>query len=712
MYLDSGPGPTVARAFSKDQTPYFATVIQCSLLSSVFDKRSLSGAIKQYFEKQAECTPAKEIPIAGPSEEGIFGFLQACEEQSSSYNWVNQLTAIGRTLHCKDHEIHRPIPVCILRGLIDMLPLVQHFPEDRIIEIENGDGVCFLIAWAHLVLGLCVTVIRTSHISGTRSYQEPKTFGSGSPQVIIRVGVVRRISSVFSTNVKPSITLLAAAADGKNEKLFRLEPDPDESQLEAVFRRPAKGYGKGRFEMLWDHEDGRESFLEEMSLITSGYAFALSKNLYKATSRQRCSVESPQGTSASESSENENSANHDVSKSRATPYAYGAFPLFRAAHDTNEGRDIPYKIDTYPLLNAAQFLFNDRKLSKQSISQYATRYSCVNLNHLPRSSERIYIILNCAFGSESAKGKWCKLASAVRELSTLLLAFAHVRDLKSCEDLLLSDDICGDIAIQEISLVRDNLTQWDGRQPVFVTEFQWFDTLAALMLHNFDLDYGGSQPSLQSDRGWSIYLSTLSNTDPSFTDVGLIVIRKGVPCRNNVRKHAIFDSTDSVSFGPGGLRVENKAGEQATLCCMDAIEFGSPLCGERKDSFIVSLRIHDIRNGTQHTWRTGYSDLYEALWAVQKTTSCQHPPLQNKRLTLDARSVTVSGHVADGDLGMDDRLIICLTAYNTAARWRALCSAINYELTDRRVLLRGSDCCFACTIAQTAVSTERWWIIL
>lgn len=698
IYLENGPGPTVVRAFSKDQTPYFATVLQCSLLCSVLDKTSLAGAIRQYFEKKAECAPAGETPTASPNEEGIFGFLQACEEQTSSYNWDNQLKAIGSILDYEEYEVKAPIPSVILRGLIDMLPLVQHFPENHLIEIENCRGVCLLVAWIHLVLGLCVTVIGSGNSShhNARAYQNPKTFGSGPPQVVVNVDRSNErdfIQNGISLRIeKPSITLLAAsAAEGMNEKLFHLQPDPDESEIEAVFKLPAKGYARRIFERLWGYDNKRDSFLEEIALITSGYAWALSMHLYKSIWRSRATVESPQDSSVSESSESERCLDHDNS-------------------NTYNGI-VQCVIDPYQFLNAAQFLFNNRNISQQSVREYAERYSCSSLDRFPQPSERIHMILDNISDLEKRKSRWESTVRAIWDLSSVLLAFAHVRDLKLCENLSFSHVY----HIPRIDRLGASLPAWNGQQPLIVDDFEWFDALADLMIHNYGIEGRpiAPRPSLLSDRGWSIYLSSFSNTDPSCTDAGFVVIRKGIPRRNNVTKHAIFDTfVEGRGFGPGCLRTVSKASEQATLCCPEAIEFGPPLCGERGDSFIVGLRIQTIHDNIPHTLRTGFADLHKALWPVEKTTPCLHSPLANEGVMLEPWSVTVSGHLFHDFEYMDERLIICLTAYNMAARWRALLSLAATTRISRRILLRGRDCCLACTIGQTAASTGKWLIIL
>ena len=48
------------------------------------------------------------------------------------------------------------IPGQILQSPIVVLATVQRFPEERLALIETDGGVCSLVAWSHLLLGLSV----------------------------------------------------------------------------------------------------------------------------------------------------------------------------------------------------------------------------------------------------------------------------------------------------------------------------------------------------------------------------------------------------------------------------------------------------------------------------------------------------------------------------------------------------------------------------
>jgi hypothetical protein len=132
----------------------------------VFEKSSLTTAIAYYFEKQAEGTPDGAKIRAVPSLEGIRGTLQACEDQTSAFDWRKYVVAVGTALGLTESNMYRTrtiplmlraanssirsetMPSFIFRALVNMLPLVQHFPEDRIIDLRTKHGVCSIIVWA------------------------------------------------------------------------------------------------------------------------------------------------------------------------------------------------------------------------------------------------------------------------------------------------------------------------------------------------------------------------------------------------------------------------------------------------------------------------------------------------------------------------------------------------------------------------------------
>lgn len=76
-----------------------------------------------------------------------------------------------------------------------------------------------------------------------------------------------------------------------------------------------------------------------------------------------------------------------------------------------------------------------------------------------------------------------------------------------------------------------------------IKEDAWLHTFTLLLVGHGAENLDRDSTALISDRGWSIYLSTLGKTmpDPTFAGQGWVAIRKGVPVRNGVWKHGIID---------------------------------------------------------------------------------------------------------------------------------------------------------------------------
>lgn len=129
--------------------------VLCSMLSSVYEISDLASLLYQVFEKQAVAKQA-ENPSASdfgaiPSEHTIRGVLQACQDQTSSFDWGRILLPITHMLGLENRRTAEAIPPAIFRGGIEMFPLAQHL-EDCLVHIQCRSGVCLLVTWTHKVM--------------------------------------------------------------------------------------------------------------------------------------------------------------------------------------------------------------------------------------------------------------------------------------------------------------------------------------------------------------------------------------------------------------------------------------------------------------------------------------------------------------------------------------------------------------------------------
>lgn len=329
------------------------------------------------------------------------------------------------------------------------MPLVQHFPEDRLIYIETPSGVCNIVAWAHIILGLSV-VVHVERGADSKEYR----FGTPSEQVIISCPQA----------VVPSITLMSA--DTK-ESLFKIVQEPDEDEIDATAKISARGYATRAFDKLVPTESGRENVITEMAFITTAFAICVSRCLHYAR---------PVKT--------------------------------QEALEGRERKFIKYNPSESAIYEAASLLFDINKLNRKKLEDYVSLYTNRSL-YLQEPTPRPITLLVQDWNAKDEV--WPYLCFAASQLCILILAFAHVINLAGCEAFEMCEHH-GLLARSELSI---DLATWDGKSPLQIREDVWFEAIALLLVgHTVDSDF--SEVSLLSNWGWSIYVSTFANSDPSY----------------------------------------------------------------------------------------------------------------------------------------------------------------------------------------------------
>lgn len=689
-------------------------VVQCSLLGFVHEKSSLAAAIAHICEREAENVGKDQAPRTVPSHEGLYGVLQACEDQTSSYNWNGPLLATARALDITEDDALTPIPSTVFQGAVLVFPMVQRFPEDRIVLIDASvdAGACSLVVWANLVLGLNVLVRK----DGLHNQLLEKQFGLGTNHVVIdlRDRSLSWIGDQSTLEIKqPSITLLSVS---DNEILLTLRPEPDETPIDANYKRSAGGFGKRILEVecaACDDEEGRDVFARELTLLVITFALIIS---------QRLSAKPPAVYRVRRCSQ------RDILWLTCYLYlAYCGLLVGKKCQEMLNAAERQSMVSEQALTSSARFLFTSPRFNLKSIEGHVLAFSRRSLDANFQMPHTISLLFD-RYPPRNLKKEtlWHDMLEKVRYLSVVVLAFAFVKDLDGCAELPLSQSL--NVLGQHNLLVQ--LNSWDGISQLWIPEDCWFLVLARLLIgHKTAIDTAST--CLVSDRGWSVFSSTFGDADPTFTVAGHIVIKKGVPCRNSVWKHSIKD-------GPPGTwanewHIVNSVEAKESLRCVDTVYRSKPLCGDRHGSFLVTVRLstevppqpgQHKRTGWKEdtpreveSRRTGYRELFAAIWGLQHTRSCQH---QDAEIMLPLSCVSVSGF---GDLQMQAlkntaRIFICLTAKNSAARWRALIAIhMNSHVFPNidmihQVMLRGEDCCFQCAVDQTLVQAGYWFLVL
>lgn len=666
--LAGGPGPTVGRALRN--TPYLSTVIQLSLLTWVAPNTFLAQGISDALQKRLIGASPEDQIKAVPNQEGISGILVAVHEQTSSFDWSRYLVAVANVLPgINITAAMRPPPAVLFQGLLDMFPMVQTLPADRMIYIRCCSGFCCLVVWAHILLDLTVLVKSDDGVE--------KRFGTGAEQVLIEL-----------LDPKLKLQSYLSLLDSSKDELFRIIPDPWEDLCPSLYLKwTARGFARWTFGEICAHrfprakESVRHSLVEDLLKLTGSVAAIICDSLVR---------------------------DH----------------FSTGIHNED---DIPWIVPRYRLLEAARLLFGDPQLSENDILGYQDDYLFKPLdeNMAPPVS---LVTLMKEMSVERRRKVWGHFRHGIHRQSLYLIAFAHVHDLRNCAGMPLEDQQAHIVSHALLKQISD----WDGRTKLFVEEGCWLNVFSHLLTGKGstrqELDDIATEPllhALVSGRGWSAYISTIGVDDPYSIAAGRITITRGVPHRNGVYKRGILDGpfSGSTDMTQNWESVE-RAGEWATLRCMDDIKFGRPRCGEYKHLFMFTLPVQQCfdeegnpeRNESTHF---GFRWMHRAVWRSIKSESCDHPANADEKLRLPPGCVTMRNICSGGYEDSYPKVTICLTANHAVGRWRALCQVAmlcgeksEKEAYGAHILLRGDDGCFSCAVDQVAARPGRSFIIL
>lgn len=596
------------------------------------------------------------------------------------------LNAVSTTLGYGPDEAPLDFPCFVLQALLDMFPMVQTLPSDRLVHIQIPvganlkSGISTLVVWAHHVLDLTV-LVRARAITG----QPPKIirFGnSDSEQVLIEE---------VATDHDASIILL----DSGREHLLKVKPNPDlenNGLIGTVRRVPARGWGNA---LLFDSlghlhffRTRSQAVAEDLQIVTSAFAFIIARHLIR----------------------------DDTDRPREGDFAQA-------------GAELIYNVDEQRLLQASRFLFDNPHISQRAINSLVAQYSYKALHKsdsLPRP-QAIEAVSRANAPAENREwtieDEWEQISYKTIQIGIFLLALAHVVNPEDCEDLRFAGFAFGSMCEHPLA---QQLEEWNGKDVLRIQDNAWLQAMAIPLLghrtHVWNLRW--DRICLISDRGWSAWISTFGDLDPSFVSVGSVRVGRGSPCRNGVWKAGIWDSEHGEYYHfdvKTDVERAQSYGQASSLCCAEKVTMESPYCGEGDDVFLVStrLRLHDAIPNQKPLHRVGYRSLQKALWWAHLSRACSHGSQMRKDIKLGVDCATIKGfgyHLYD----TDERIQIYLTAHSLGARWLALVMvpwiSVNSEdgegVGSRQILLRVDDCCFQCVIDQAAAQPGKWFIIL
>ena len=679
IMLQAGDGPTLARALK--EPPYFAMLVQLSLLTWCFNSHQLASRMAAAMTNRLEDAPANSN-VNAPSRDGILGVLRACENQTAAFDWNLLLHAVAHILECPVERSVENLSSIILQGGLDMFPMVQTLPEDRAVYIQipwnnkvRGIGICFLVVWAHHVLDLTVLVKENPK----RQYGLNKDVRFGkhtSPQVTIEEN--DQIEEAV-------ISLLDPLSD--HEELLTLREDPCSTfeWLALAERVHARGWGTALItETLSDIDLPKSQHslvLRDLQQVSCAFAHLVASSLRR-----------------------DDSGSQPVKKGGD----------YRAADFLRLTSNIPHTTESLKIHKAAECLFPDTHLSEKEIRVWISAFSAKPLNppELPLPITVESILRNNGSSDLQIHDRWDQLCTSLRRVCVFLLAFAHIRNTGDWDSMTFSGRAARQLDEHHL---MEQLEDWNGRDSIYVRDDVWMQALAIPFVgqsqHVWSLPW--DRLCLMSDRGWSIWLPNFADTDPEYVVPGDVCIGRGSPCRRGTWKDGIMDAMGGPNLMNTEPAVAEEAGQQASLRCAEKVSVEKPICGENGEYFVVGARLRRHGQVPKHEKiiHVGYRWLSTVLWSVRLTNSCRHrEKKKDMTLTLPVTFVTLEGFGAC--LPMTDASnYVCLTATNLGARWFAVATFTGQDPADLddpdgaylRLFLRRQDCCFSCAIEQVSV---------
>ena len=296
------------------------------------------------------------------------------------------------------------------------------------------------------------------------------------------------------------------------------------------------------------------------------------------------------------------------------------------------------------ILDAASLIFGLSEVQIGCLASYQASYAVgqpLEASPIPASLTALYHRFPEAAVEANLPIRWKKMLIGIsRSIIILLLALSHVQQLERSLDI----PFWSMTSLLDHHLYTELMT-WDGKSNILVSENTWFDAFTLLLNKNRGNPESCflNRMSLYSHRGWSMYVSTFGNADPSTIERDYISITHGVPVRNDIIKHGIVDAVDSgrmailgaATFDPGSI-VNINHPKGATR--------GRTFCSERGDLFEASIPLLWESAGNRSIMRTGYRQLHSALWVVSYTEACEHVPQAEQSMRLPAWNYCSNGH--------------------------------------------------------------------
>ena len=491
-----------------------------------------------------------------------------------------------------------------------MLYVVQRFPDERHITVNNDTGCIIIILWAHYIANLTVSVVMDSGKEAKfGSATKPHLVISSQPRSYDPVQFIR--SESFNVTEDPIVRL--------HEKdmsiVFECKPSKQRLRSGIENRHPIAGYGT---EFLRRHLNlsfitpNDDQVYVEASLLVAAPAINITSKQYRA-----CDI-----------------------------------------HRSEEFIKQHYRLKTekWRILKAANLIFGQTEsdsLDMRKIENFAKFFESTQLDDSTLPSTFDGFISKHDLKSDRFAVQEC-LIYPVQELTAVLIILSRIYDIESCAT--------APIILNPTQVFRRGRPGDEDEDEVWIKQqpHDAFHGLAHLLSNTADvinavddaaLD-GVRRPEQQliclySEMSWSVFLDTFTNRDPADTRSHLIHFCKGVSTVESTGEQRFYirDGQKPMTATPGPIKrycpLERGAFYTPRSAIASVNEWGDWVTRASEFEYISYTtmipsaewsKTLDLPGVKSFEETSGCRERHEALWSALITPSCRHSKLFGKNV--------------------------------------------------------------------------------
>jgi hypothetical protein len=655
LFLESGAGPTITQALVSDDPGLLSAVAQVSFLAWFHDAQSLAQAFTQAITD--ELVEAKAAPALGLNYIHLLGTIRACQQQTAAFIWEHHYVAVEHSINAALQNMSPTNGRPRKRRKTSSTPRSGQ-SKPRLLSVSDR-SVPYVVMRA-----LIRSLENVQRFPDERVLQISCDQGISSIVVwchyILGISVLVLVDdTVIQFGEEPHrITVTICHVNTHGVKAVLIEPNTEKVPVFNLASSDLDPYLHG------DHRVQARGFLKTM---LGSHGITNDKMLHLAR-WLLCDC-------LTHLSSNPSHPNH-----RAEPMS-------------NHGNG--------------------------SLSWAGKVTQVVSMNRIPQREIRLAVAFLFDTNAEELQNTSHAVDGALQRRADvswpsvlgLVYAFARVQNRGNCDLLPLSGQQFERIGTAEHGLSYERGFRGPVPDPVLC-----FKLLCRMLLGARYTDEYVSKAFLVSDRGWSVFLSSLEANDPEDLDCGVIYIKPGVPARDGVRKARLIDgmtdfaidSTETVFFTKEPEEIAFWPGVWSAKLVGTAI-------GYDDDAFAV-MQSYDWAHDSHgcRKWRLGFGEkqaLCMDFWILKKCSCGIDPSEETVKESLDdLRGNTFTLRFPKGNslaakspelVLQDGNIWLFFLGGDGAARWLGA-DGFRYlagqETPTFAWYIRGRRCCVRCAV--------------